>query len=253
MAKIDTKTDFELVQQQQALMSYLEALLLEVQPEAETELECEPEQSVANADEPVVLDRATDTTLSENSTVLPIPTITEITDDHDQATLPITAGKAVAPAWATPPFQVLSFEVGGIVYAASLEQLHGILPLPALTRVPTSIPWFLGLFRNRGVNVKVIDLTGILDSAHQPTEKAADNIEQEQFVLLLDQGRWGFVTQRVKNIVTLREDSVQWCHDRTMHGVLSGTVVDQMCVLLDLDRLLDGLNKGIWAPERPHA
>lgn len=207
-------------------MSYLEALLTEAAPTAKP---------------------------SPVAVKLEVTTLTVVKgfDNTSKDTLPqaIKTLEPKIPSWATPPYQVLSFELGDIVYAANLQHLHGILPLPVLTRVPTSIPWFLGLFRHRGVNVKVIDLSRILDPARKPLVDSADNIEPAGFVFLLDEGRWGFLAGRVKNIVTLREDAVKWRRNIGPHQVPVGTLVEKMWTLLDLASLVDGLTKGVWVPK----
>ena len=53
--------------------------------------------------------------------------------------------------------------MGEIGYAAPLDKFFGIIPMPSrLTQIPGGSSWFLGLHRNRGINVQVIDLSVIL-------------------------------------------------------------------------------------------
>jgi len=115
-----------------------------------------------------------------------------------------------------------------------------------LTQIPSKIQWFLGLFRNRGITVKVIDL---LKLWHQkaPIDEARS---QHEFVLLIDEGRFGFVASKVKTIMTLRRDDIQWRQVAGFNGVLSGNIRSNMATLIDVNALIDGLHAGIWAGRR---
>ena len=52
----------------------------------------------------------------------------------------------------------LGVEIGGVRYLIDLTEAGEIVPLPALTAVPLTQPWYLGLANIRGSLVGVVDL-----------------------------------------------------------------------------------------------
>lgn len=228
MADRSSKT--ELQDQQRALMSYLETLLLEVEQRVDAETETD-----------------------SASTASEIPAPAENLDRPAEPATPVIEQAAAesrhqgrAPDWASFPMQVLTFEISGILYAAALDCLHGILPMPTqFTHIPTKIEWFLGLFRNRDINVKLIDLEKIWQK-EQHASAGAD----PEFVMLIDEGRFGFTATKVKTIKTLYEENVQWRHPPALEGIMLGHLRDNMANLLDINALINGLRAGTWAGSR---
>lgn len=213
----------QLIEQRDALKVYLSDLLLEVEgytPPPEVTAP-NPAQTPPPADAPLQQQANADTTPDE----------------------PVTK-----PIWAERPFQVLTFEIAGVLYAVPLSALNGIVPMPSrLTRVPTTIPWFIGLFRNRDINVKVIDVEKLWQS--EATVKPREWNDQA-FIVLIDEGRFGFVVHCVKTILKVSQDDVQWRHQPGLNGVLRGNIVANMASLIDIGALIDGLHAGIWAGAR---
>lgn len=56
----------------------------------------------------------------------------------------------------------LGVEAGGVRYLLDLLEAGEIVPVPALTRVPLTRPWYLGLANIRGSLVGVVDLAAYL-------------------------------------------------------------------------------------------
>lgn len=227
-----------LLDQREALKSYLEALLEEevegYSPPPQQQIDNSPEHSASQGVE------------QQKQVIAPVQNITPAQ--------PIQPSVAESPvrqisAWAEFPLQVLSFEINGHLYAAPLKHLNGIVPMPdKITQVPSKIAWFLGLFRNRGVNVKVIDVEKLWHTRSLSGDSDSGSVHD--LILLIDQGRFGFRVNKVKNVMNLREDDVQWRHDAGCNGVLCGNIRSNMASLLDINALSAGLNSGIWAGPR---
>jgi purine-binding chemotaxis protein CheW len=156
-----------------------------------------------------------------------------------------SAGKEqwTIPQWAQSTFQCLQFTIGGMEVAAPLGELNGIIPLPeAMTVLPGQAPWFLGLVRNRGQNVQVVDLGQVMTShtgnASRPDPKDA------QYIMLIGNGRWGLCSDSVSNVITLHKEDIKWQKERLVPYV-AGTVIDRMCSLLDIQILVSRLNTGL--------
>jgi len=67
----------------------------------------------------------------------------------------------------------LGVEIGGVRYLLDLLEAGEIVPVPALTRVPLTQPWYLGLANVRGNLVGVIDLAAYLGQPPAPSSAPA--------------------------------------------------------------------------------
>jgi purine-binding chemotaxis protein CheW len=219
-------TQANLLDPQSALTVYLDALLCEVgfadeEPSANTRQEAPAE-------------------------VVPMPVAEAGAAPETVAAAPATPPQAVQRksfAWAADRFQCLSFQVAGLTLAAPLEKLHGIVNwADTLTELPGYAPWFMGLLPNRGRNVQVVDTARIvMPDGRRPDTR--DVRERVQFVILLDDGRWGLAVDKLSEMLTLEPDAVRWSSENGKRPWLAGTVIDQMCALLDLDKLSEQLEQ----------
>ncbi|MDH3451994.1 MAG: chemotaxis protein CheW [Gammaproteobacteria bacterium] len=135
--------------------------------------------------------------------------------------------------WRDTPFQAVLFCVHAVRLAAPLIRLHGVVPWnEALSDLPNTPDWFLGVCAYRDQNVRVVDTSVlILQGQNLDVER------RHQHIILLDVGRWGLTCDAVSEVLTLTPDAVQW---RTGHGSrpwLAGTLRDKLCALLDVDAL----------------
>jgi len=67
----------------------------------------------------------------------------------------------------------LGVEIGGVRYLVDLTEAGEIVPLPALTTVPLTQPWYLGLANIRGSLVGVVDLGRYFGTNETPITGAA--------------------------------------------------------------------------------
>ena len=67
----------------------------------------------------------------------------------------------------------LGVEIGGVRYLLDLLEAGEIVPVPALTRVPLTRPWYLGLANIRGSLVGVVDLAAYLGQPAAPASAPA--------------------------------------------------------------------------------
>lgn len=84
----------------------------------------------------------------------------------------IAARLAAAPAAGDTP-ALLGFESGGTRWLIDLPAAGAVLPVPALTPVPLTQPWFAGLANVHGDLLNVIDFSVFCGSAPTPREAAA--------------------------------------------------------------------------------
>lgn len=139
------------------------------------------------------------------------------------------------PIWAQQPFECLLFRVGGLALAAPLIELGAIYPLEEdnLTSIFGQTSWFMGLLPVKEYNVRAIDTALVV----MPERYEQPMRERYRFVISLYGADWGLAVDEVMNSVRLDPDQVRWRGQRSKRPWLAGTVVDQMCALLDIGQL----------------
>jgi purine-binding chemotaxis protein CheW len=164
---------------------------------------------------------------------------------QDDRKADVTDKNYSVPQWAKGNFQCLMFKVGAINLAAPLDKLNGILEWPEnITLLPGRAPWMLGLIRNRMQTVQIVDLGYVINETGTNVEKTrAKRTCSSRYVILIGNGDWGVVADAVANVLTLQHQEVRW-HGLRKRQWLCGTVVDEMCTLLDIDNLILDFNSG---------
>ena len=243
---MSTKPGSRLSGHQQALGDYLASLLEEVPDYAPAE----PSPAV-EPPPPPVLERLPAMPLPPVAPAEPpaapveaeAPVVIETSDAAEAEAIP--AGEQGIPSWAQAPFPCLLFTVDGLNLAVPLVHLNGIQPWrEELTPMPNHQPWYLGLARNQGVNTRVVDTALVV----LPSERrqAMAQAERQPFgnVILIDEARWGLACTAVGDMITLQPDDVRWRSQRGRRPWLAGTVIKEMCALLDTSALAEMLASG---------
>lgn len=234
-----------LVDQRNALNLYLEALLNEVVEDEEDQPVVEPLPQALLSPEPAEIDSTSEQGIQTTSSTAPV---VEFVSPNEDSLSPIQNNESdkppEIPQWALPRCQVLTFTLGTMQMAAPLEKLNGIIPFPErLTALPGQSPWFLGLARNRNQNVQVVDLASIIQPHARYGSKSPAPETTEQYLLLIGDGQWGIVCNRISTVLTLEPQQVQWGRSPHVDYIL-GTVIDKMHSVLCIDTLLERLASG---------
>lgn len=226
MSKNQKKTP--LMNEQQALGAYLEALLEEV-PDSLPET-VEAERAVITVREiltpPVI------------TTPIELPVVEEKVVIQEQETLAVEQETVVPPEFDRPdytnePFEALLFKVSGVKLAVPLKELNGILKWPeTITEMPGHAPWFLGVVKNIDDNVNLIDTSLIVVPEELRRAFPTDAGERCRRIVLIGEGKWGLACDAVEEVITLEPDSIRWRTSRTKRRWLAGTVIDHMCALI---------------------
>jgi len=267
MKKTTVTSDVPLMQQQDALEMYFNALLSEIDEPIPVKSEPQVQHNgLAEEQSKLVIKAAFETPIevlakkkSELATDEAPANSTEINDFTDRANTvdvseslvetpedskqPISASVDVIPKWASSFFQVISFSLEGKLCAASINLIAGIIPTPTnLTYLPGQAPWFLGLHQYKGSTVSVIDLALVIGRSKNKLGKRSDLNLPKGYVVLIGDARWGFVIKNMGNMITLENKEVRWRRQREHADIVVGTVVKDMSTLLDLDVLLKNLS-----------
>ncbi|WP_417566110.1 chemotaxis protein CheW [Marinobacter sp.] len=149
------------------------------------------------------------------------------------------------PEWSEQPFECLIFTVGGLQLAVPLILLGAIHRIEEEIRpIPGSPRWYMGIRPDRDQNLRVVDTAEWIMAGRVPLD-ARDNY---RFVIRLDNSDWGLACDNVAQSFTLKPDEVRWRTARSKRPWLAGTVIDQMCALIDVRTMADLLVRA----EREH-
>lgn len=222
------KKPTRLVDPDEVLTDYLNALLSEVETVEQTETATE---IITEVVAPAVIDEAVAALASEPA--------------EDSLPAAEQAIETSAPA-AANDIQILLFEVAGITLAVPLEQLNGILEWnDEVTSMPNSSAWFMGLLAERGQQIKIID-TGMLVV---PSKFRGNHSREDmQKIILIGDSKWGLACDSVSEVITLSRDKVRWRGENSKRPWLAGMVVDRMCALLDIDKFVELLGSEQLTP-----
>ena len=139
------------------------------------------------------------------------------------------------PQWAQQKFECLIFSSGGLKLAVPLVELGSIYPLERedLTGIFGQIDWFLGLMHAKNGNIRVVDTAQIV----MPERYQSEMAEAYRFVVTLSNSDWGLGVDAVVGTEVLDPEAVRWRGERSKRPWLAGTVISQMCALLDVAQL----------------
>jgi purine-binding chemotaxis protein CheW len=147
------------------------------------------------------------------------------------------------PAWAQAPFQVLRFMLQGARLAIPLLGLRGILPLTErLARLPGQPPWAMGLVLNRDAKVVVVDTRQLLMA---PLRRVEDKPFEPTHLLLIGEGDRGLAVDGLIGTLTLEKEAVRWRAAAGDRPWYAGVIVEELCVLLDVDGVMEILSRAV--------
>jgi len=111
------------------------------------------------------------------------------------------AAKLAEAGAETAPHARLGVQAGGRLWLIRLDDAGEVLPLPEVTPVPLTRPWFLGLANIRGNLAGVVDFAGFM--GEPPTERAPDC----RLVLVAERfaAHSGLVVARMLGLRNIRE------------------------------------------------
>jgi len=135
--------------------------------------------------------------------------------------------------WRDKPFQTLLFQAQGVRFAAPLIRLHGVVPWSEeISDLPDTPDWFVGSFPYRGQNVRVVDTATLVMQGQK-----IDVESRPEYIVVLNNGRWGMTCNGLREVLTVAPESVQWRADLATRPWLAGTLREKLCALLDVDTL----------------
>lgn len=221
---------------QQVLVDYLDQLL--------NESPAEPVVTAKNI--APAIEAATEVAVTEVNTVAEVAEPAAMVVDEPVVETPPVAEAEMAPAmavpgapgWAQQAFQVLLFKVSGLTLAVPLESLNGILEWnsDSVTEMPGHAEYFMGLLPEREQQIKVVDTASIVVPSKFRQGHSRDNLQK---IILIGDGEWGLACDSVEEVIDLTPADVRWRSNEGLRAWLAGTVIEQMCALLDMEKFVD--------------
>ena len=154
-----------------------------------------------------------------------------------------TPTKVVKPIIPEGEFQVLLFEVAGMMLAVPLTELGGIHPIESINPLFGKPVWFKGVLLHRDEKYNVVD-TAKWIMPEKSTEKLAELTKYEYLIVLGESG-WGLGCENLVTTDTLLPDDVKWRDVEGSRPWLSGMVKKKMCALMNVQQLINMLNQGL--------
>jgi purine-binding chemotaxis protein CheW len=222
----DAKKDSQalLNEPDQALSGYLEALLGEVE-----EYQEEPQ-----APKPAVVAEAV-----PKETLGPLTAELETVVTEPEPTVE----SSPIPDWGQAPFQCLLFKARGLTLAVPLVVLNSIAEWnegDELLNLPGQPDWHLGVLNHRGEQVTIMDTTRLI-MPERVGMAEGDGLETPSHILIVGDGRWGLQCEKLLKPIMLQPDQVRWCQQKDKPSWMAGTLPDQLCILLDVNALLESI------------
>ncbi|MCG8426852.1 MAG: chemotaxis protein CheW [Chromatiales bacterium] len=238
---------------EQAIDNYLAALLSEVEeysPEQELaeEKKSEPPMAeVVHFPNKVILPPTLPIVESPQPTVeVPTEQATEqqptetVKVDEQTADDTESSDEVLVPEWAVHPFQSLLFKVRGMTLAVPLSELNSIAEWEGeVTPIPGQPDWHLGIYLHRDEQVIVVDTAQLV--MPDRLSKVDGKRPHGSHILIIGGGQWGLACDSLQRPVTLTKEDIRWSRDNNLRPWMAGTIIEKLCILLNVDALLEGI------------
>ena len=155
---------------------------------------------------------------------------------HDVNELTNEAMQTLSLNWqSSQGIDCLIFKVAGLKLAIPLPLLGGVHNVTdKVTPLFGQASWSLGVWQGDKAKLTIIDSAQLI----MPERRISLNDDGYSFFIQLDRSPWALACQEICDTVTLVHDSIKWRGDGSKRPWLAGTVISEMCALLDVPGLL---------------
>jgi len=133
--------------------------------------------------------------------------------------------------------ECLLFSVAGLKLAIPLSQLGGVHPAENMKVTPLfgQSDWSLGVWQSDTEKLTVVDSARLI----MPERGASLRDSGYEYLIQLDRTPWALACEGICDTITLVSESIKWRGDSSKRPWLAGTVISEMCALLDVPSLVD--------------
>lgn len=127
--------------------------------------------------------------------------------------------------------ECLIFKVAGLKLAIPLPLLGGVFPVTdKVTPLIGQHAWSLGVWQGEDGKLTIIDSGQLI----MPERNINMRENGYSFFIQLDRSPWALACQEICDTVTLMDGSIKWRGDTSKRPWLAGTVIAEMCALIDV-------------------
>lgn len=227
---------------QQALLNYLDDLLLDIEtPSAAPLPTALAEQPLVNKQQlQSLLDSAYQPVVLADA---PLPEATfapQLAPTQPPSIQTPTTQPPLAAPWKNSPFDALLLQVAGLRLAVPINALGHIYPIGlGLNRLPQQPPWLMGLLNTPRGSIRTLNTALFV----MPERYNAAFEESAQYVVTLHGVPLGLAVDTIEQPITLQPQQVVWrAGGASKRPWLAGTVKSHLCALLDLHQLAECLH-----------
>ncbi len=135
------------------------------------------------------------------------------------------------PPWAQERFEVLLFDVSGLILAVPLIALGQIQPITdELTPLFGQADWFMGLQPTAVGKLRTVNTALFV----MPERYDPRFVDTAKYVVSINGLPWGLAVNSVNQPISLSPEEVKWRTERSKRPWLAGTVKEHMCALIDI-------------------
>jgi purine-binding chemotaxis protein CheW len=129
----------------------------------------------------------------------------------------------------------LIFKVAGLKLAIPLPLLGGVYTVDdKVTPLFGQAKWSLGVWQAEGQKLTVVDSAQLI----MPERQVSLQEEGYSYLIQLDRAPWALACQEICDTRDLVSESIKWRGDTSKRPWLAGTVISEMCALIDVPGLL---------------
>ncbi|MGB1092162.1 MAG: chemotaxis protein CheW [Oceanobacter sp.] len=186
---------------------------LEVAPSVEVNKSVDIAKSIEEVDEPVLSPKATEIELVQSQI-------------SEQASLDWRSSQGV---------DCLLFKVSGLKLAIPLPMLGGVyLAGDEITTLFGQARWSMGVWQGDAGKLTVVDSADLMmpERGRRLAEEGFD------YLIQLDRSPWALACQEICDTVKLKSEAIKWSGENSKRPWLAGTVIEEMCALINVDGLM---------------
>lgn len=154
-----------------------------------------------------------------------------------------TLSVPVEKAYRRSRFQALFFSIAGLKVAVPLTELGGIYELGEINTLFGKPRWFKGVMLHREQKLNVVD-TARWVMPEKYDAIAAQGLNY-QYLVMLGASNWGLCCETLIDTITLEPEQIKWREQEGKRPWMAGLIKEHMCVLVDVDELIDLLSRGL--------
>lgn len=131
--------------------------------------------------------------------------------------------------------ECLIFKVAGLKLALPLPMLGGVFNAnDDVTPLFGQAKWSLGVWQSETDTLTIVDSAQLI----MPERGTLLADQGYRYIIQLDRSPWALACQEICDTMTLKHDSIKWRGEGSKRPWLAGTVISEMCALIDVPGML---------------